>query len=209
MSGNAGGIDGLEGLIEEQNLGRVNHRRGECHAFAHPGGVLRQGLGRVRKLERIQKLGDPPARRRFIEPEHPGDKAEKLVGVQRLEQTECFRHDADAAFDGGAVGIEALAQDLDLSAGGVEQAGPCTQPMVVLLPEPFGHRKPNIAPVRTLSERFSTATAGPYFLTTLVRRIASMVFFQLGHRPFLRPQASIRLTPGCQRWGLRLFRVAQ
>src|SRR5260370_41649488 len=57
---------------------------------------------------------------------------------------------------------------------------PVMHPMVVLLPEPLGPRKPNIAPARTLSERFSTATAGPYFLTTLVRQMASIAGLGLG-----------------------------
>src|SRR5713101_9357861 len=48
------------------------------------------------------------------------------------------------------------------------------QPMVVLLPLPLGPRNPNMVPARTVSERFSTATVGPYFLTRLVRRIASI-----------------------------------
>ena len=33
--------------------------------------------------------------------------------------------------------------------------------MVVLLPEPFGPRNPNIVPAGTLSERFSTAVTVP------------------------------------------------
>src|SRR5215471_16931732 len=56
----------------------------------------------------------------------------------------------------------------------VGSSSPVMQPMVVLLPLPFGPRKPNIAPAGTASDRFSTATLAPYFFTTLVRRIASM-----------------------------------
>src|SRR5690349_11819300 len=50
---------------------------------------------------------------------------------------------------------------------------PVRQPMVVLLPEPFGPRKPNIEPLGTSSDRFSTATTVPYFFTRLEMRIAS------------------------------------
>src|SRR3954469_15731376 len=51
---------------------------------------------------------------------------------------------------------------------------PVMQPIVVLFPLPLGPRKPNMVPARTDSERFSTATGGPYCLTRLVRRIASI-----------------------------------
>src|SRR5450432_4752426 len=56
----------------------------------------------------------------------------------------------------------------------VGSSSPVMQPMVVLFPEPLGPRKPNIVPARTVSERFSTATVGPYFFTMLVSRIASI-----------------------------------
>ena len=56
----------------------------------------------------------------------------------------------------------------------VGSSRPVRQPMVVLLPEPFGPRKPNIEPFGTASERFSTATTVPYFFTRLEMRMASM-----------------------------------
>src|SRR5437867_7462225 len=56
----------------------------------------------------------------------------------------------------------------------VGSSSPVMQPIVVLLPLPFGPRNPNIAPARTASDRFSTATVAPYFFSTLVKRIASM-----------------------------------
>src|SRR5450432_4540220 len=56
----------------------------------------------------------------------------------------------------------------------VGSSNPVMQPMVVLFPEPFGPRKPNMVPARTVSDRFSTATVGPYFFTRLVNRIASI-----------------------------------
>ena len=45
--------------------------------------------------------------------------------------------------------------------------------MVVLLPYPLGPRKPNIVPSGTTSDRLSTATKLPYFLTRLEMRIVS------------------------------------
>ena len=46
----------------------------------------------------------------------------------------------------------------------VGSSSPVRQPIVVLLPDPFGPRKPNIEPFGTASERFSTATTVPYCL---------------------------------------------
>src|SRR5690242_14526523 len=56
----------------------------------------------------------------------------------------------------------------------VGSSRPVMQPMVVLFPLPLGPRKPNMVPARTESERFSTATVGPYCLARLVRRMASI-----------------------------------
>src|ERR1035438_10639896 len=55
----------------------------------------------------------------------------------------------------------------------VASSRPVMQPMVVLLPEPLGPRKPNMVPAGTASERFSTASSWPYFFTRLVVRMAS------------------------------------
>src|ERR1039458_7885087 len=53
----------------------------------------------------------------------------------------------------------------------VASSRPVMQPMVVLLPEPLGPRKPNMVPAGTASERFSTASSWPYFFTRLVVRM--------------------------------------
>src|SRR3954465_4461117 len=55
----------------------------------------------------------------------------------------------------------------------VGSSSPVRQPIVVLLPDPFGPRKPNIDPLGTSSERFSTATTVPYCFTRFEMRIAS------------------------------------
>src|ERR1035438_3389809 len=54
-------------------------------------------------------------------------------------------------------------------------SSPVRQPMVVLLPEPFGPRKPNIEPLGTASERSSTATTVPYFWARLRIRTAESI----------------------------------
>src|SRR5471030_2739013 len=72
----------------------------------------------------------------------------------------------------------------------VGSSNPVMQPMVVLFPEPFGPRKPNMVPARTVSDRFSTATVGPYFFTRLVNRIASIGSASTFHyrQQFLAPR---------------------
>jgi hypothetical protein len=46
--------------------------------------------------------------------------------------------------------------------------------MVVLFPEPFGPRKPNMVPAGTVRERFSTATVSPYLLVKLATWMAEV-----------------------------------
>ena len=59
----------------------------------------------------------------FIEAEHARHEGQELVGVQRIEQAEGFRHHADTPLDGCIVRVEALAKQFDLSGSGIQQAG--------------------------------------------------------------------------------------
>src|SRR5271157_4986445 len=56
----------------------------------------------------------------------------------------------------------------------VGSSRPVRQPMVVLLPEPLGPRKPNMVPGATDSDKPSTAVTVPYFFTRFVIRMASI-----------------------------------
>src|ERR1019366_10255946 len=56
----------------------------------------------------------------------------------------------------------------------VGSSSPVRQLMVVLLPEPLGPRKPNMAPGATDSDKPSTAVTVPYFFTRSVIRMASI-----------------------------------
>src|SRR5271157_5977505 len=56
----------------------------------------------------------------------------------------------------------------------VGSSRPVRQPMVVLLPEPLGPRKPNMVPDATDSDKPSTAVTVPYLFTRSVIRMASI-----------------------------------
>src|SRR5271157_4212066 len=56
----------------------------------------------------------------------------------------------------------------------VGSSRPVRQPMVVLLPEPLGPRKPNMVPGATDSDKPWTAVTVPYFFTRSVIRMASI-----------------------------------
>ena len=74
----------------------------------------------------------------------------------------------------GPLRAEALAEDFNLGPPW-DPAVPVRQPMVVLLPDPFGPRKPKHgAGPFTVSESPSTATTPSYFFTRFEIRIASV-----------------------------------
>src|ERR1017187_8120133 len=118
-----GGVDALEGLVEEQDLRGMDDGGGEGHALAHAGGVFGQSLGGIGEFERVEQFGDALARGDFVEAEHAGHKGQELLGIERVEEAEGFRHNADALLDGDILRIEDLTENFDGAGGGIEQAG--------------------------------------------------------------------------------------
>ena len=71
--------------------------------------------------------------------------------------------------------------------------------MVVVLPEPFGPRKPTISPGATFSEMWSTTVASP---KRLVRLATSMTFATSAMRDLGPGRSTSTIWPGCRRRGL-------
>src|SRR4051812_34279331 len=66
--------------------------------------------------------------------------------------------------------------------------------MVVVLPAPFGPRKPKISPGRTESERSFTAMNSPYFLVRLRISITGAGYYRLGGKTFLSGNRKSRMA---------------
>ena len=127
-----------ERLVEDDQVGIVDHGPQDLHLLAH---ALRQRfaslagpLGQAVVLQQVGGLALGVTRRQTLESAEVGQDVDRL---HLLVETLFLGQVAEAVFDGFGVG---LAQNADRSGVRIEML--ITMRMVVVLPAPFGPRKP-------------------------------------------------------------------
>ena len=116
-------IDRAGRLVEEQQLGLVDHRAGQRQALllaaAHRAGQL---LLPILEVVVLEQFVDARAASRLGDVLHRGEEFQVLAHAQVLEQRELLRHVADAAAQCLGLLRDAQAQHFDLAFGRRQQA---------------------------------------------------------------------------------------
>ena len=148
-------IEPAHRLVEDEELRIVHERGGEAGALEH---ALREAAHRA-----IDRVGDPDALERRLDParevrpakavEAPAERHELARREVRVD-VRVLRQEADAAHRLGRG--DRLAEERRAPAVGA--MSPVSILIVVVLPAPFGPRKPKISPAPTVNEMPRTAS---------------------------------------------------
>jgi hypothetical protein len=107
-------VHALEGLIQKQHLGPVNHRRGHGQLLLHSvREVGHQLAALVGQLHKIEQFFGAPVGRLPVKPIHATHKVQILRRGQPSQQGHSFRHHADLALQIERSGPKGLAQNLN------------------------------------------------------------------------------------------------
>ena len=146
------GVQAVGGLVEDEDLGVAEQRRGEREplAHAHASSLPTRRVAACSSSTSASTSSTREAGSAGQRGERPQVVAPRAAGVEA--------RDLQRRADGARRVVEppvGAAEDLRLPAVG--RASPRTIRSVVVLPAPLGPRKPVIAPGRTSKERSSTA----------------------------------------------------
>ena len=151
----AGRVETVDGLVEHEQRGVLQQRRGEAEPLAHAERVLADVVvgplapaRRGRALRRLAVGRCGRSRRAATRFSRAGHRREQRRASRRSRRPGAspWRARRDRCWPNSAV-LPAVAD-----------TSPSTQRMVVVLPEPFGPRKPNTPPSGTERSSPSTAT---------------------------------------------------
>ena len=147
------GIQAVGGLVEDDQLGVVEHGGGQGEALLHAQRVGAEAVsGAVRQADQLQALFDA----RAAHPLHRSGDAEVVASAHVGVEVGRLQGGADAGAGGDQV--PGLGGPEEPEAPAVGLMIPMSMPMVVVLPLPFGPRKPKTWPRSTAKESWSTAS---------------------------------------------------
>ena len=154
------GVDARGRLVEQQQSRPVQHARGEREALLPAARQRARRAGRARPSRPRSSIARSTAARAIVHLVDARDEVEVLADRQVFPEREALRHVADVALDRRRIACGCRSRGrCPLPESGVSR--PHMMRIDVVLPLPFGPRKPKISPRSTCSDRSTTTCLSP------------------------------------------------